>query len=231
MGRLTQAQLVRQAEIFVTNGAKPAAQAVIATVGYGPAALDQGQALVDAVKAGLALTKEQLAAQKNATQAEKQARQAAQKEISSLAETARLLFAGDEPALTLLGLKTQYVRGETGPQAAPVSQAAAEMISRWRQLAANAPQLPPEQAAVLTAAGWGEARITAVAALVEAYAAADTAQQSVIQLYQKTSAQSRTDVETLRAWYSRARQLCGLAIKDSDPRNQQNLRELLGLDG
>lgn len=74
-------------------------------------------------------------------------------------------------------------------------------------------------------------RVTAVAALVEAYAAADTAQQSAIQVYQITSGQYKADAEALRAWYNRARQLCGLAIKDSDPGNQQNLRELLGLDG
>ena len=237
MAKLSQAQLVRQAEIFVTNGAKPAAQAVIASVGYGPTVLSDGQALVSAVKTGQALTKEQLAAQKSATQAEKKARLAAQKEITSLAETSRLLFAGDGAALTLLGLQTQYVTitdpatGATAQQAAQARRTTSEAISRWRQLAANTPQLGTEQAAALTAAGWGAARVTAVAALVEAYAAADTAQQSAIQLYQKTSGQYTADVEALRAWYNRARKLCGLAIKDSDPGNQQNLRELLGLDG
>ena len=82
-----------------------------------------------------------------------------------------------------------------------------------------------------TAAGWGAARVTAVAALVEAYATADTAQQSAIQLYQYTSGQAKADAEALRTWYNRARQLCGRAIQDVDPGNQQNLRELLGLDG
>ncbi len=237
MGRLTQSQLVRQAEIFITNGAKPEAQAVIAGVGYGPTALNEGQVLVDAVKAGQAQTKEHLAAQKNATQAEKKARQTAQKEVSSLAETSRLLFAGDGSALTLLGLQTQYVTvtdpvtGATVQQAAQARQAAAEIISRWRQLAANVPQLKPDQTAALTAAGWGEGRLTAVNALVEAYAAADTAQQSAIQTYQKTSGQYKTDVETLRVWYNRARKLSAQAIKDNDPGNQHNLRELLGLDG
>jgi len=237
MAKLSQSQLVRQAEIFVTNGAKSEAQAVIAAVGYGPTALSDGQALVDAVKVGQAQTKEQLAAQKSATQAEKKARLAAHKEIASLTDTARLLFADDGPALTLLGLQTQYVTvtdpatGETEQQAARASESAAETIRRWRQLAANAPQLGTEQAAALTAAGWGAARVTAVAALVEAYAAADTAQQSAIQLYQKTSGEYTADTEALRAWYNRARQLCGRAIQDVDPGNQQNLRELLGLDG
>lgn len=237
MAKLSQSQLVRQAEIFVTNGAKPAAQAVIASVGYGPTVLSEGQELVSAVKTGQALTKEQLAAQKNATQAEKKARLAAQKETTSLAETSRLLFADDGPALTLLGLQTQYVTiadpvtGATAQQAVQARRTTAEAISRWRQLVKNTPQLKPDQIAALTAAGWGEGRITAVATLVEAYASADTAQQSAIQTYQQTSAQYQTDVETLRTWYSRARQLCALAIKDKDPGNQQNLRELLGLDG
>lgn len=237
MAKYSQSQLVRQAEIFTINGAKPAAQAVIAGVGYGPTALSEGQALVDAVKAGQALTKEQLAAQKSATQAEKKSRLAAYKEITSLTETARLLFAGDGPALTLLGLQTQYMTvtdpatGVAEQKAVRAGESAAETISRWRQLVKNVPGLQPEQAAALTAAGWGEARVTAVANLVEAYAAADTAQQSAIQTYQKTSAEYKTDIETLRTWYSRARQLCALAIKDKDPNNQQNLRELLGLDG
>ncbi len=39
------------------------------------------------------------------------------------------------------------------------------------------------------------------------------------------------DMEALRGWYGRAHQLSGRAIKDADPTNQQNLRELLGLDG
>ncbi|MFO7682331.1 MAG: hypothetical protein R6X34_20005 [Chloroflexota bacterium] len=237
MAKLTQSQLVRQAEIFVTNGAKPAAQAVIAGVGYEPAVLNDGQDLVSAVKTGQALTKEQLAAQKSATQAEKKARLAAQKETTSLAETSRLLFADDGAALTALGLQTQYVTvtdpvtGKIDQQAAEVRRSTAETISRWRQLVKNATQLQPDQIAALTAAGWGEARVTAVTDLVEAYASADTAQQSAIQTYQQTSAQYKTDIETLRAWYSRARQLCALAIKDKDPGNQQNLRELLGLDG
>ena len=237
MAKLSQSQLVRQAEIFVTNGVKPDAQAVIAAVGYGPAALSEGQALVAAVKAGQSLTKEQLAAQKSATQAEKKARLAAQKEIASLTETARLLFAGDGPALTLLGLQTQYVTitnpdtGATAQQAVRAGESTAEMIGRWRLLVKNVPGLQPQQAAALTAAGWGEGRVTAVSALVEAYASADTAQQSAIQVYQKTSGQYKEDVESLRAWYSRARLLCSRAIKDNGAGDPQNLRELLGLNG
>ncbi len=237
MGRLKHSQLTRQAEIFITNGAKPEAQAVIAGVGYAPAALNDGQTLVTAVKTGQAYTKELLAAQKSATRAEKNARQAAQKEMVSLSETARLLFADDEPTLTSLGLQTQYETvidpetGESKQQAVSLPQATAEVISRWRQLVTNVTKLDAAQVAELAAAGWGSTRITAAAALVEAFADADTNQQDTIQDYQEASAQYQADMEALRGWYGRARQLSSLAIKDADPTNQQNLRELLGLDG
>lgn len=237
MASLSRSQLVRQAEIFITNGAKPEAQAVIAGVGYAPAALSDGQTLVNTVKTGQARTKELLAAQKSATRAEKNARQAAQKEMASLSETARLLFANDEPTLTSLGLQTQYETvidpetGESKQQAVPPSQATAEVISRWRQLVINVTKLDAGQVAALAAAGWGSARITAAAALVETFANTDTNQQDAIQDYQEASAQYQADMEALRGWYGRARQLSGRAIKDADPTNQQNLRELLGLDG
>lgn len=237
MAKLSQAQLVRQAEIFITNGARPEAQAIIAGVGYGPTVLTSGGTMLTAVRAGQAQTKERLTAQKNATLAEKKARQNAQKEITSLAETARLLFTEDGATLTSLGLQTQYETitdpdtGATSQQAVQARQATAATISRWRLLVTNVPQLTTTQRATLTAAGWSAARVTAAAALVETFASADTAQQSAIQGYQQTNAQYKADVEALRGWYGRARQLCGLAIKDNDPGNSQNLRELLGLDG
>lgn len=237
MAKLSRSSLVRQAEIFITNGARPEAQAVIAGVGFGPTALSNGQTLVSAIKTGQAQTKELLAAQKSATRAEKNARTAAQKEITSLSETARLLFGNDDATLTSLGLQTQYqtvtdpITGLSSQQAVPAPQATAELISRWRQLTTNAARLETAQQAELTAAGWGSARLTAVAALVEAYADADTNQQDAIQNYQAASAQYQADMEALRDWYGRARQLSGRAIKDADPTNQQNLRELLGLDG
>lgn len=237
MASLSRSQLVRQAEIFITNGAKPEAQAVIAGVGYAPTALSDGQTLVTAVKTGQAHTKELLAAQKSATRAEKDARKAAQKEMVSLSETARLLFADDEPTLTSLGLQTQYETvidpetGESIQQAVAAPQATAELISRWRQLVTNAERLEAGQLAALAAAGWGSTRVTAAAVLVEAFADADTNQQDAIQDYQEASAQYQADIEALRGWYGRARQLSSLAIKDADPTNQQNLRELLGLDG
>jgi hypothetical protein len=65
---------------------------------------------------------------------------------------------------------------------------------------------------------------------VEAYAAADTGQQAAIQAYQAASARFAADVEALNTWYTRASGLIRVAIKDTGPAGQTQLRELLGLD-
>lgn len=235
MAYAKQSELVRQAEVFIINGARPEAQAVLAGIGYAPATLAAGQTLVNAVKTGVAGTSELRSAQKNATTAEKQARRAAQKEVTSLANTARLLFNDAGATLTALGLQTQFETvidpetQEETQQAVRPSESTAETIARWRLLATNAASLETTQQADLTAAGWGSARLTALSDLIEAYADADTAQQDAIQNYQQTSAQYTADVAALKDWYGRARRLSTIAIKDADPTNQQNLRELLGL--
>ena len=236
MARLTIAQLIRKAEIFVTNGALPEAQAVLSGVGYGPTELTNAQTLVNTVKAGHASTKELLAAQKNATKAEHQAQAEAAKEIVSLSEVARILFAEDEPTLTALGLQTQYetvVDPETGEetqQAVQPSESTAQRLIRWRQLVTNAPKLESDLLDMLIDAGWTTTRLSQANSLVEAYAAADTEQQDAIQNYQATSAQFKDDTAELRQWYRRARAISSIAIKDNDPQNLSNLRELLGLD-
>lgn len=234
MARSTQAEQLRLAELFITNGAKPEAQAVLAGIGYAPATLAAGQTLVNTVKAGTAQVKELRAAQKNATTAERNARRATQAEITSLSETARLLFSQSGATLTALGLQTQYETvtdpetQEETQQAARPSLSTAETIARWRLLATNAASLEATQQAELTAAGWGSTRLTALAAEVETYANADTAQRDAIQNYQQASNQYTADMTALKEWYGRARRLGTVAIKDADPTNQQNLRELLG---
>ena len=103
------------------------------------------------------------------------------------------------------------------------------MIKRWRSRVDVAASLAPGQAALLNAAGWSTARLTAAKGLVEAYATADTAQQAAIQIYQQLSDKQTADIEALRAWYTTAAALCKRAIKDADPQNHQQLMELLGL--
>lgn len=149
----------------------------------------------------------------------------------------RILFANDEPTLTALGLLTKYetiVDPETGEekqQAIQGSKATADVIARWRQRLTNTIALEASLKAQLATAGWTATRLTTAQTLVEAFATADIAQQDATQNYQQASAQYKEDEAALRQWYARARNLCTIAIKDIDPKNQQNLRELLGLDG
>jgi hypothetical protein len=232
---LTQAELERKVEVFTTNGKKPEAQVVISKVGYTPAKLDEHAALLAAVRQGHASVPAALQTQKQATTAEAAAREAANKEIVSLADTSRTVFAADAPTLTALGLTTQHetVKGPdgkpTGTVAARPSESASETIKRWRAQVDAAAALAPDKAATLSAAGWGSDRITAAKALVEAYASADTAQQAAVQTHQQMADKQTADVETLRGWYSTAAALCKRAIKDADPQNHQQLLELLEL--
>ena len=73
------------------------------------------------------------------------------------------------------------------------------------------------------------ARVTAAQALVGTFAKADTDQQAAIQTYQQLSDKQTADIEALRAWYTTAAALSKRAIKDADPKNHQQLMELLEL--
>ncbi len=77
---------------------------------------------------------------------------------------------------------------------------------------------------------WPDTRVTVARALVEAYATADIDQQDAIQNRQARSTQQKTDVTALRKEYSRASRLAKIAIRDLDPADAQQLRELLGLN-
>ena len=135
---LSQAQLERKVEVFTTNGKKPEAQAVIGKVGYVPAKLDEHATLLADIRLGHSTVPDALKVQKQATAAEAAAREAASKAVVSLSDTGRIVFAGDEPTLTALGLTTHYetVKGPdglpTGTVAARPSEATAEVIKRWR---------------------------------------------------------------------------------------------------
>jgi hypothetical protein len=235
MTRFSQAKLERRVEVLVTNGQQSAAQAVIAGVGYDPIVLGEGATLLEAARQSRAQKRERLADQKQATRIEREAYLAANREIVSLSETARTLFAADIPTLTALGLLTRYETvttpdGEDVRVAAQLSDSTAERLLRWRQLLDNAQMLDAALAAQLSAAGWTAERLTQTVALVEAYAAADTAQQAAIQAHQEAAAQLKTAVTALDDWYARAARLIRVAIKDSAPANQAQLRELMGLD-
>ncbi len=235
MATMTQTILERRVEILVINGKQPEAQVVIAGVGYAPAALDEGAALLDVVRASRARKHELLAEQKKVTHTGAQARRAAHREMANLSQTARTLFVAEAPTLTALGLLTRYESvitptGDKSLQAARLSQSAAETLKRWRQLVDNAQALDDEATAQLSVAGWPAERLVAARALIQAYAAADTAQQAAIQAYKEASNHFKADLAALRAWYRRAAGLIKMVVKDTDPADQAQLRELLGLD-
>jgi hypothetical protein len=73
-------------------------------------------------------------------------------------------------------------------------------------------------------------RIADVAALVEAFASADTKQQEAVRAKQAQQAMTKAAEITLRKWYRDARKLIGLTIDEIDPQDQHKLRELLGLN-
>ena len=230
--RLTQTQLQRQMEIFTRNGLTAEAQAVIASVGYTPAELTNGSTWITA----RAETKVQRAAQKQATNLEEAAHKEANQEAINFAGTVRTFYTNDEVVLTALGLQTQYetvIDPETGE---PVQQAVrppmdtASLISRWTLMFTNAGTLDQAVQDTLAAAGWDNTRIAAALALVQAYAAADTAQQQAIQAYQAQSATAKSAQDATATWYRQAARLCKLAIQRADPPNAAQLRELLGFD-
>lgn len=236
MATYTRDEIIRRGEILTTNGLLAQAQAVIAGVGLDPTGLGAGTTKVTAMKTARDAKIVAETNKKNATSAEKAARKAANKEMVSLAETARVLFKDDPITIAHLGLQTQYETvkdPETeveSQQAVILSQATADVIGRWRATISGAQSLDAANKAILTAAGWTAARVTAASALVEAYADADTAQQVAIQAFEEASGALIAAFQDLSAWYTRARNLCLIAIKDADPTNAQNLRELLGLD-
>lgn len=248
MIKLDQSQLQRQVEIFSINGKQPAAQNILAGIGYDIAALDAFQlALQDWLTlktAALVL----LAAQKEASQVEMKARQAVQAEMSSLTQTLRLLFKHNPAVMTSLGLLIHHANnsgpvesaaGDTASAAEPgqgnhsshsgTSNRLAVKLAKWRLLLTNLPTLTEAQRAELTQAGWGPERIVAAANLVEACATADTVQKQKIQAYRAAAAAAHEAEMALRKKFSKATQLVRLAIKQADPTNREWLKGLLGM--
>ncbi len=232
---LTQAQLEHKVEVFTANGQQAKAQAVIGKVGCTPPILTEHATLLARIRLGHSTVPDALSVQTQATLTEAAAREAANTEIASLSDTCRIVYKDDEPTLTALGLTTHYetVKGSdgqpTGTVVARPSESTAETLKRWRSRVDVAAKLAPEKAALLSAANWGADRLTALNGLVEAFATADIDQQSAIQTYQQLSAQQTADIEALRAWYTSAAALSKRAIKDADPKNHQQLLELLEL--
>lgn len=235
MSVYSQSELLRRSAIFTANGPKAEAQAIIAGVGYNPAELSAGADKITAVQEADAIKTELDASKRKTTHTEKLARQAAQKELTSLSETARTLFANDLPTLILLDLQTRYETktdpetGESKRVAVQASKATANVLAHWHIVLAGTGKLAEAEQLALTTAGWPPVRVANAQTLVEAFGNADIAQQAGIQAAQAASQTYKTAVKALEAWYIKARRLCRIAIKDADPTNSQNLIELLGI--
>ncbi|MBI1880118.1 MAG: hypothetical protein HYR94_18175 [Chloroflexi bacterium] len=247
MARFNQAQLQRQVEILIANGKLAQAQAIIATIGYNPAGLEAGQSLLQQWLNHKTKAQALLADQKQATIAQEQARRVARAELSNLSQTVRVLFGRDQTVLTSLGLLPRRSSANgvepalngNGNGAEPshgngyvrrrVSMSLAEIVARWRLLVANMPTLTEVQQAELANAGWSAERIAGASELVDACAAADTAQQQKIQAHRAEAAAAREAEIAMRQWYGQATHLSRLAIKQADPGNREQLRGLLGL--
>lgn len=235
MPELTQAELERKVKILCTNGVLANAQAVISSVGCTPAKLGDGASLLATVEQGHAHVQQGLQTQKSATLAEAGARATAHGEMTSFADTARIVFADDEPTLSALLLTTQYTTpvgpdGQPGqPEAERPPESTAEVLKRWQTQLTVAQGLAANQLAALGSAGWNTVRLGKAAEAVAAFSTADIAQQAAIQTYQSAQARLTEDIEALRKWYSSAAALCKRAIKDADPHDTAQLMELLDL--
>ena len=118
--------------------------------------------------------------------------------------------------------------GQTKRQLVRLPTHTAFLIAHWTILFTNAGALPPTVQDALATAGWDAARIAAALSLVQAYAAADTAQQQAIRAYQAQSAIAKAAHAAANQWYSQAARLSQLAIQRANPVNAAQLRELLG---
>lgn len=241
MPRLSQSELQHKVEILVTNGKLPKAQAIVAGVGYDPTGLATGEDLLQAWRDHKNQARAMLAAQKKATQAQATAREAAHDEVRSLSQTLQILFGNDETLLTSVGLFKRRYNG-TGDDPEPAengepskrrparpSRSIAATIARWRLLVTNVQDLDEPYQSRLAQAGWRAERIAATAELIEAYAEANTHQQQKIQAHRAASAAAQTTEAELRRWYQQAARLSKLAIQQTDPENQKQLKVLLGL--
>jgi hypothetical protein len=80
----------------------------------------------------------------------------------------------------------------------------------------------------MTEVGWPPERIAAAAALVEAVAVADNAQQAAVQRKEAGTAEAGKCEKNLRHWYRRAVRRAKNAIEAKDPDNRDYWYKKLG---
>lgn len=235
MSHLSQLEIQKRASILAQNGRLPNAQTVIGVAGYTPATLDDGEMRIATWVGHRNGRKAALAEQKRATHTQYTAREAARKEVTSLSNMIRTLFAKETEVLTEVGLSAQHVtvmdeEGNSKVLAKRPSKSIAEEIGRWQLLVANTKTLSAPQLTELASVGWTAARLTALNALITTYQQADIVQQAAIAKAQAEAVSATEAFAALEKWYTRAVRVCKQAIQDHDPANAQQLLELLGFD-
>lgn len=251
---MKQAELQHKIRIFTRNGKSDEAQAVLAGIGYDPPALDAAIERLQNWRRSRRQVQSLLAAQKRATQAEREAYLAARNAATKFKRTARLLFKGNEPVLTELGLYPPLhssngnghtngatpANGSDGSLAEPAysngngqrsrpSFSTAATIDRWQMLFEKALDLAAEHQTLLAQRGWPAGEITSALSLVETYAGADIDQQQKVKSYRKALAETAAAAVELRDWYQTARGLTRAALAGLPPEEQAELKKLLGL--
>ena len=253
---LSQPQLDRQLEIFITNGKLPQAQTVLAPAGYTVEALAAAEEKLNAWRAGQAQTRDLLLAQKRATEAEQEARQAARERYSQFKHTVRAIFSQDPAIIRLLGLhppvrsnghgdgngngpgedQDHAVEQTNGSQLEPVpsapgrvSQTIAAELNRWRGTWANALHLEPGAQARLADKGWPVERLTESAAMVETVATLISKQQEAMQAYNNQRQATKGIELELRRWFKEGRALIRLAVQQAEGQSDGEVRRLVGV--
>lgn len=185
--------------------------ALLASRGYGPAQLSEGQKLYQAAEASV---KVQLAAegrQKTAAQSAKAAEKAAHKAFQELAKTARAHFMRDKAALAVLGLR------------GPMPDTQSLFITMATALFDNVPQ-EPAIAEALKGKGYPPDKLAKERAKIDAMSAAIQAHQAAIGASQQATEEQTAALDALAAWMSEFIPIARLALAE-----KPQLLEALGI--
>lgn len=220
--RITQTMLSERVEVLAKNGRLAPAYPLLAKVGYSPGVLDKGLALLEHWRREHLLANELAAIKKRAVWAKTEARKAARREMTSLANTIRVVFTDEEFVWERFGIGPRYRPGRQHKQRIRPSESLDAYLDRWNSLLEGVSQLQKEDRALLVDAGWLPSRIEEARKLIEISSDLDWHA-----FQKKAESQKQTRIATalekqVREWYSRASRLVRIAIREL-PREQRGL--------
>ncbi len=225
--RITLIMLDERMEALTEKGRQEPASELIATVGYGPEALDQGRALLEDWRRELGLAHEKAQEKKQAVKARTQGRLAAREALSSLAKTVRVIFPPDL-------LRAQFRMGpeyETQPdgtrQYVRPAEALDAYLDRWANILEGALTLDEPNKAILASSGWPQTRVQEAAKLAETSSDLDLVAHQKKEASKKQVAIAQGHEKKVRAWYSKASRLIRIAIRQLPPNEQLEMEAFL----